>query len=133
MPDLSSGTVTFVFTDVEGSARLWEEHPEATRQALARHDGLLVSRRSPSASRRRPTSSTRASRWTTCSDHRATRTRALGFVPRSLAGHNAGSDHAVDKRSGEASSMMTVALARRDLRRYSSLGVAVAEERKGSI
>jgi predicted ATPase/class 3 adenylate cyclase len=35
------GTVTFLFTDLEGSTRLWEEHPEAMRAALARHDEIL--------------------------------------------------------------------------------------------
>jgi predicted ATPase/class 3 adenylate cyclase len=39
----SSGTVTFLFTDIEGSTRLWDEHPEAMRPALARHDELLRS------------------------------------------------------------------------------------------
>jgi predicted ATPase/class 3 adenylate cyclase len=33
--------VTFLFTDVEGSTRLWEQHPEAMRQATARHDELI--------------------------------------------------------------------------------------------
>jgi predicted ATPase/class 3 adenylate cyclase len=41
MPELPTGTVTFLFTDVEGSTRLWEEHPEAMRAALARHDEIL--------------------------------------------------------------------------------------------
>jgi len=41
MPDLPSGTITFLFTDIEGSTRLWEEHPELMRGALARHDALL--------------------------------------------------------------------------------------------
>jgi predicted ATPase/class 3 adenylate cyclase len=36
-----SGTVTFLFTDIEGSTKLWEHHPEAMRLALARHDDLL--------------------------------------------------------------------------------------------
>jgi class 3 adenylate cyclase len=31
MPELPTGTVTFLFTDLEGSTRLWEEHPEAMR------------------------------------------------------------------------------------------------------
>ena len=36
-----SGMVTFLFTDVEGSTRLWEDHPGAMQLALARHDALL--------------------------------------------------------------------------------------------
>ena len=36
-----SGTVTFLFTDVEGSTRRWESDPEAMRAALAVHDGVL--------------------------------------------------------------------------------------------
>ena len=39
--ELPSGTVTFLFTDVEGSTRLWEEHPEAMQSALSRHDELV--------------------------------------------------------------------------------------------
>ena len=40
---LPSGTVTFLFTDVEGSTKLWEQHPEYMRVALERHDELLRS------------------------------------------------------------------------------------------
>ena len=36
-----TGTVTFLFTDIEGSTKLWEQHPDAMRPALARHDVLL--------------------------------------------------------------------------------------------
>jgi class 3 adenylate cyclase len=36
-----TGTVTFLFTDIEGSTPLWEERTEAMRQALARHDTSL--------------------------------------------------------------------------------------------
>jgi class 3 adenylate cyclase len=35
-----SGTVTFLFTDIEGSTRLWQENPSAMRAAVARHDPL---------------------------------------------------------------------------------------------
>src|SRR5947209_3182702 len=42
MPELPSGTVTFLFTDIEGSTRLWEQHPEAMEVALARHDELAA-------------------------------------------------------------------------------------------
>ncbi len=42
MSGLPAGTVTFLFTDVEGSTRLWEEHPQAMREALARHDALVA-------------------------------------------------------------------------------------------
>jgi class 3 adenylate cyclase len=41
MAELPSGTVTFLFTDLEGSTRLWEEHPDGMRDALARHDAVL--------------------------------------------------------------------------------------------
>jgi predicted ATPase/class 3 adenylate cyclase len=40
-PSPPSGTVTFLFTDIEGSTGLWDAHPEAMRPALARHDALL--------------------------------------------------------------------------------------------
>jgi predicted ATPase/class 3 adenylate cyclase len=39
--ELPSGTLTFVFTDVEGSTRLWEEHPIGMQDALARHDVIV--------------------------------------------------------------------------------------------
>jgi predicted ATPase/class 3 adenylate cyclase len=39
--DLQPEIVTFLFTDVEGSTRLWEAQPRAMSVALARHDALL--------------------------------------------------------------------------------------------
>jgi predicted ATPase/class 3 adenylate cyclase/Tfp pilus assembly protein PilF len=39
---LPSGTVTFLFTDIEGSTRLWERHPGAMEAALGRHDALAA-------------------------------------------------------------------------------------------
>ena len=43
MPDgvLPSGTVTFVFTDIEGSTRRWEQDVDAMQADLAIHDDLL--------------------------------------------------------------------------------------------
>lgn len=38
-----SGTVTYLFTDVEGSTRLWESHPTEMQTALERHDEILRS------------------------------------------------------------------------------------------
>jgi predicted ATPase/class 3 adenylate cyclase len=35
------GNVTFLFTDIEGSTRLWEKNPRKMGGALARHDELL--------------------------------------------------------------------------------------------
>jgi class 3 adenylate cyclase len=37
----SSGTVTFLFTDLDSSTSLWEEHPDAMQGSLARHDEIL--------------------------------------------------------------------------------------------
>jgi len=39
--ELPSGTVTFLFTDLESSTRLWEELPDAMSDALERHDEIL--------------------------------------------------------------------------------------------
>src|SRR5438874_17433 len=36
------GTVTFLFTDMEGSTRAWEAHPKETRAALQRHDEIAA-------------------------------------------------------------------------------------------
>jgi TolB-like protein/class 3 adenylate cyclase/Flp pilus assembly protein TadD len=41
MADLPTGTLTFLFTDIEGSTRLWEAQRDAMRDALARHDALV--------------------------------------------------------------------------------------------
>jgi predicted ATPase/class 3 adenylate cyclase len=38
-----TGTVTFLFTDIEGSTRLWEQDSSAMQVALARHDEVLRS------------------------------------------------------------------------------------------
>jgi predicted ATPase/class 3 adenylate cyclase len=40
-PDVPSGVVTFLFTDVEGSTRRWDTDPDAMRAALAAHDEML--------------------------------------------------------------------------------------------
>lgn len=41
MAELPTGTVTFLFTDIEGSTPLWEQYPGEMRQASARHDALM--------------------------------------------------------------------------------------------
>lgn len=38
-----SGTVTFLFTDIEGSTRLWERYPSQMKGAVSRHDEILRS------------------------------------------------------------------------------------------
>ena len=40
---IPTGTVTLLFTDIEGSTRLWEEHPGAMSTALQRHDAIVRS------------------------------------------------------------------------------------------
>ena len=39
--ELPSGTVTFLFTDIEGSTKLWERYPGEMKLVLARHDDIL--------------------------------------------------------------------------------------------
>jgi predicted ATPase/class 3 adenylate cyclase len=41
--DPTSRTLTFLFTDLAGSTRLWEEFPQAMKLALERHDAILQS------------------------------------------------------------------------------------------
>ncbi len=38
---LPTGTVAFLFTDIQGSTQLWQKHPAAMPQALTRHHALL--------------------------------------------------------------------------------------------
>jgi predicted ATPase/class 3 adenylate cyclase len=40
-PESASGTLTFLFTDLEGSTRRWEQFPQAMKAALERHDAIL--------------------------------------------------------------------------------------------
>ena len=37
MSRLPTGTLTFLFTDVDSGSRLWEHHPDAMRAALERY------------------------------------------------------------------------------------------------
>ena len=36
-----TGTITFLFSDIEGSTKKWEKQPDAMRVALAQHDHML--------------------------------------------------------------------------------------------
>ena len=41
MSTFSTGMVTFLFTDIQGSTKLWEQYPAVMQVALARHDTIL--------------------------------------------------------------------------------------------
>ena len=43
MRNLPSGTVTFLFTDIEGSTKLARDHPATWEAARARHHAILKS------------------------------------------------------------------------------------------
>ena len=43
MAQPASGTVSFLFTDIEGSTHLWDSVPEVMAQALERHDSIFRS------------------------------------------------------------------------------------------
>lgn len=38
MPNPPTGTVTFLFTDIEGSTKLWEQYPDAMKTAVAKQE-----------------------------------------------------------------------------------------------
>ena len=40
-PDLPTGMVTFLFTDIQGSTPLWEQHPAAMKSAVALHHQIV--------------------------------------------------------------------------------------------
>src|SRR5437588_5057492 len=42
MTERPAGTVTFLFTDMEGSTRAWEAHPAQMQAALRRHDEIVA-------------------------------------------------------------------------------------------
>ncbi|HEV2127102.1 MAG TPA: adenylate/guanylate cyclase domain-containing protein, partial [Thermomicrobiales bacterium] len=37
----ATGTLTFLFTDIEGSTKRWERHPDLMARAVARHDEIM--------------------------------------------------------------------------------------------
>ncbi|MDP6514313.1 MAG: tetratricopeptide repeat protein [SAR202 cluster bacterium] len=41
MPEMPDEIITFLFTDIQGSTRMWGEHPDAMPAALALHDKAL--------------------------------------------------------------------------------------------
>jgi predicted ATPase/class 3 adenylate cyclase len=41
MGELPDGVVTFLFTDIEGSTRMWEESPDLMMKALEQHDQVI--------------------------------------------------------------------------------------------
>jgi class 3 adenylate cyclase len=41
MSNLPTGTVTFLFTDIEGSTKLWQQSPNTMPDALACHHVIL--------------------------------------------------------------------------------------------
>lgn len=43
MANPPTGTVTFLFTNIEGSTKLWEDYPARMAEALERHDEILTS------------------------------------------------------------------------------------------
>jgi class 3 adenylate cyclase len=43
MSSLPTGTVTFFFTDIQGSTRLWERDASRMQSALVRHNEIIES------------------------------------------------------------------------------------------
>lgn len=41
MSNIPTGTVTFLFTDIEGSTKLWQEFPDQMKLNLEKHDTIM--------------------------------------------------------------------------------------------
>lgn len=41
MPQLPSGTITFLYTDIEGSTPMWDHNPQAMQASVERHNAIL--------------------------------------------------------------------------------------------
>src|SRR5258708_25039021 len=41
MTSLPTGIITFLFTDVEGSTKLWEQQPDLAPEVMTRHDAII--------------------------------------------------------------------------------------------
>ena len=41
MPDLPSGMVAFLYTDIEGSTQRWERHGQQMKSGVERHDAIM--------------------------------------------------------------------------------------------
>ena len=68
-PSLPTGTVTFLFTDLVGSTRLWDRFRDEMEAALARHDEIVRSSASePPSPPTSPSTSARLVRsiWAEC-------------------------------------------------------------------
>src|SRR5438874_10068901 len=42
MAEMPTGTVTFLFTDIEGSTHFWERQPDSMRRLLDHHNAILA-------------------------------------------------------------------------------------------
>ena len=63
MADPAPGVVTFLFTDIEGSTRLWEEQTEAMHRDLARIMHEVPGRRTKCRQARSKKSGLRRTYW----------------------------------------------------------------------
>ena len=84
MGERPSGTIAFLFTDVEGSTRLWEEHDHDMDGALAAHDGIL---RDAIAAESGYVFSTQGDAFAAAFDSAAAAARAAVSIQRALAAH----------------------------------------------
>ena len=91
MRDFPSGTVTFLFTDVEGSTRRWEQDSAAMRAAIERHFAILDE-------------AIRAQQWRPLQDHRRCRSGRLSHGARRGAGRGCRPARPDRRRLGRARS-----------------------------
>lgn len=114
MEERPSGTIAFLFTDVEGSTRLWDEHDDDMDRALEAHDQILHDAIAAEAGY---VFSTQGDAFAAAFDSAAAAARAAASIQRALESHEWPPSADIKFGSGCTSARRTSAMATTSVRR----------------